>query len=416
MPRLALTGSRIRAKRIEVGIKQAVLAKNVGISPAYLNLIEHNKRRIGGKLLLDLARQLHVDASVLSEGAEASLLVKLRAAVASEAHRETHSDLARVDEFASRYPGWAGVLARQHDHIAGLEHRVDMLTDRLSHDPQLSAALHELLSAVTSIRSTAAILVGPQTVEPEWQARFQQNLYDDAKRLADGAGALTQYLDVAEDTKQVPTTPQEELESWLFERAFHLAEAEQGGDLQGGDIKDSKAGVLLPAYLTRYKNDAQKLPLKPFAEAYERGDDPLQLAKRFGVDMATVLRRIATLPIKDAQKQVGLVISDSSGALIFRKPVAGFVLPRFGTGCSDWPLYQALARPLAPLRQCLEHTAQAGVQFLTYAIAQPVDGNTPGFGNAPALLATMLIIPQTGKRADANLLRVCSQGGCGGGH
>ena len=415
MPRLALTGSRIRAKRIEVGIKQAVLAKNVGISPAYLNLIEHNKRRIGGKLLLDLARQLRVDASVLSEGAEASLLVKLRAAAASETHSETHSDLARVDEFASRYPGWAGVLANQHDHIAGLEHRVAMLTDRLSHDPQLSAALHELLSAVTSIRSTAAILVGPEKVEPEWQARFQKNLYDDAKRLAEGAGALTQYLDVAEDPKQVPTTPQEELENWLSARGFHLPEIERGED-----IRDDQAGDMLPAYLTRYKGDARKLPLEAFSEAYENGSDPLQLAQKFNVDMATVLRRIATLPMSDDQKQVGLVISDGSGALLFRKPAAGFALPRFGTGCPDWPLYQALGRPLVPLCQPLEHTAQSGAKFLAYAISEPIGAYKAGFGNAPALEATMLIIPQiaaqTAAQAGAGLLRVCSQGGCGGGH
>ena len=183
MPRLALTGSRIRAKRLEVGLKQAVLAKKVGVSPAYLNLIEHNKRRIGGKLLLDLARELQVDASVLSEGAAASLVASLQEAAA----QSSVENLARVDEFASRFPEWAALVAEQHNKIAGLDHRVAMLTDRLSHDPQLSGALHELLSAVTAIRSTAAILVGSEKVEPEWQARFHRNLYEDAIRLAKGA-------------------------------------------------------------------------------------------------------------------------------------------------------------------------------------------------------------------------------------
>ncbi|MGB5871554.1 MAG: helix-turn-helix transcriptional regulator, partial [Albidovulum sp.] len=47
MARLALTGTRIRDRRLLLGQKQADLARKVGISPAYLNLIEHNRRRVG---------------------------------------------------------------------------------------------------------------------------------------------------------------------------------------------------------------------------------------------------------------------------------------------------------------------------------------------------------------------------------
>ncbi|MGB8622908.1 MAG: helix-turn-helix transcriptional regulator, partial [Paracoccaceae bacterium] len=70
MAQSTLVGTRIRERRLVLGRRQADLAREVGISPAYLNLIEHNRRRIGGKLLVDLARKLDVDASALSEGAE----------------------------------------------------------------------------------------------------------------------------------------------------------------------------------------------------------------------------------------------------------------------------------------------------------------------------------------------------------
>ncbi|WP_304951541.1 helix-turn-helix domain-containing protein, partial [Sulfitobacter sp.] len=50
--REGLTGSRIRERRVMAGLKQAELAQQSGISASYLNLIEHNRRRIGGKLLL----------------------------------------------------------------------------------------------------------------------------------------------------------------------------------------------------------------------------------------------------------------------------------------------------------------------------------------------------------------------------
>ena len=61
MAREGLTGSRIRERRGIAGLKQAELANMVGISASYLNLIEHNRRRIGGKLLLNIAATLGVD-------------------------------------------------------------------------------------------------------------------------------------------------------------------------------------------------------------------------------------------------------------------------------------------------------------------------------------------------------------------
>ncbi|MEL7082586.1 MAG: helix-turn-helix transcriptional regulator, partial [Pseudomonadota bacterium] len=82
MAREGLTGSRIRERRVISGLKQADLARHVGISASYLNLIEHNRRRIGGKLLLDIARVLSVEPAALTEGAEAALIATLRDAAA----------------------------------------------------------------------------------------------------------------------------------------------------------------------------------------------------------------------------------------------------------------------------------------------------------------------------------------------
>jgi DNA-binding XRE family transcriptional regulator len=52
MERSAFAGSRIRERRVALGLRQAEVALRAGISGSYLNLIEHNRRRIGGKLSL----------------------------------------------------------------------------------------------------------------------------------------------------------------------------------------------------------------------------------------------------------------------------------------------------------------------------------------------------------------------------
>lgn len=188
MSRGALTGTRIRERRMLIGMRQADLARDVGISPSYLNLIEHNRRRIGGKLLVDLARKLDVEASALTEGAETALLEALREA--SGVATGSPAELSRTEEFAGRFPGWAQLLSDKSRRVDELERIVEMLTERMTHDPFLSASLHEILSTVTAISSSAAILSDTKDIDPEWQARFLRNLVDESQRLNDGAQAL----------------------------------------------------------------------------------------------------------------------------------------------------------------------------------------------------------------------------------
>ena len=405
MPRLALTGSRIRAKRMETGLKQAKLAQIVGISPAYLNLIEHNKRRIGGKLLLDLARELRVEPSALSEGAEATLVATLRDA----ASQLDEVELSRADDFAGRFPGWAGVTAAQHAQIARLEHTVATLTDRLTNDPFLSTSLHEVLSTAASIRSTASILAGDDAIEPEWQMRFQRNLLEDAKRLAEGAGSLVSYLDGAGDGEVAINTPDEALDAFLSERQYHLAEIEAGEDI--------KAEGVVADYVARYREDAARLPLDAYTRELERGLDPVQLAVEFDVGLAMVLRRIACLPLANGQEPVGLVSCDGSGTFTFRKPVDGFAVPRFGAACPLWPLYQSMLCPQVPIRALVELAGRDMQRFVVYAVAQP--RFPTGFDGVQIVEATMLIVPESRAGLTEEVgqpigtsCRICPRDGC----
>src|SRR5690606_41579263 len=63
-------GIQIRRRRSALKLSQAALARAVGISPSYLNLIENNKRVVGGRLLLRIAERLDLDVDRLSGDAE----------------------------------------------------------------------------------------------------------------------------------------------------------------------------------------------------------------------------------------------------------------------------------------------------------------------------------------------------------
>jgi len=156
-----MTGSRIRERRLDQGLRQADVAEAAGISASYLNLIEHNKRRIGGKLLSHLAQALDISAAALSQGADAGVLDGMQAAAARGGHKV---ETDRAEDLATRFPGWAGLIAAQDSRIDTLEGEMRMLRDRMTHDPALADALHNVITAVTAIQATAGILTSDDTI------------------------------------------------------------------------------------------------------------------------------------------------------------------------------------------------------------------------------------------------------------
>jgi len=409
MPRDTLTGSRIRERRVMEGIKQSDLAKRADISPSYLNLIEHNRRRIGGKLLVDIAFALGVEPTTLTEGAETTLLASLR-----EAATDTDlsaAELSRVEEFAGRFPGWAGILANNQRKIETLQHSVEALTDRLTHDPHLAASLHEMLSTVTAIRSAASILAEPGDIEPEWQRRFNRNIYEDSARLADTSRSLAQYLEEADADTVNASAPQDELDG-VFQRAgFHLSQLEAETSSVEAVVQDLSVGLsqsaqwLLHKTLSRYANDAQKLPLSLCARIVPvSGNDPLVFADLAEIDIATAMRRLAQLPEAILPDPVGLAMCDASGVITFRKPLPEFPLPRLGAGCALWPLYSALTRPMMVHEERVEQSTRTAAHHRVVAIAQPAQ--RPRAGKDVLFESHMLIIPDSKSENADGVVRV----------
>lgn len=419
----SLTGSRIRERRLMLGLRQADLAREVDISASYLNLIEHNRRRIGGKLLVALAQALGVEPSLLTEGVEAALVTALREAAADA--RAPAAELDKVDEFAGRFPGWAEVLAETHGRIGALERTVRSLSDRLTHDPHLAASLHEVLSTAAAIRSTAAILAEPGELAAEWRDRFHRNLDEDAQRLADSSRALVRFLDDSDQSAERRGIPQEEVEAFFAARGFHFPELEERRGSASESVAsavelDSRAArKIAAAALADYESDARDMPLAVLAEALGRlGIQPAALARAFGVEVHRVLRRLAALPEEVLGQPSGLVVCDASGSILFRKPVAGFTLPRFGASCPLWPLFTALSQPGVPIRREVHQQGRAARDSLCYAIswaAEPLR-----FDSDPVLRAVMLILPARqpeagaapGSRPVGASCRICTRQGC----
>lgn len=419
MVREALTGSRIRERRVMAGFKQADLARKIGISASYLNLIEHNRRRIGGKLLLSIASSLGVEPQALTEGAEAALIASLREA--ADQAGLSGPEAEKADEFAGRFPGWADVLAGTRKRVAALEQTVEALTDRLAHDPHLAASMHELLTTAAAIRSTAAILAETETLQPEWRDRFHANINEDSRRLSDSAQALVSYFDSNADAADAASSPQEEVEAFLASHDFsfdplerdHVNETAVAEMIaEAPELVSQAARHIAGVVLRQVREDAGRLSLARLREAVEAHDrlDPLALASDLRVPVACLLRRLAALPELGA----GLVVCDRSGTVIFRKSVEGFTVPRHGSCCPLWPMFAVLGQPGLVLAERITQLGRAEVQFESYATCEKI---VSAQYNAPPLVqAVMLLLPAEagiGKGTEVgSTCRVCSQESC----
>lgn len=418
MAREGLTGSRIRERRVMAGLKQADLARNIGISASYLNLIEHNRRRIGGKLLLNISAALGVEPQTLTEGAEAALIAALREA-ADEAGL-TGPEAGRADEFAGRFPGWADVLAGTRRRVASLEQTVEALTDRLAHDPHLAASMHELLTTAAAIRSTAAILAETKTLQPEWRERFHANINEDSHRLSDSAQALVSYLDAETDAADAASSPQEEVEAFLSEHDFSFGSLETGSTseatiaeiIEGAEMLRSHAAKYIArGVLQQWARDAAVLSLRDLRKEIETaGTDPLTLARNLHKPVVVVLRRMAALPELGA----GLVVCDRSGTVIFRKSVEGFTVPRHGACCPLWPLFGALAQAGVVVTETVMQLGRAQAQFECFATSEMQ--SAPSYNAPPLVQAVMVLLPAPAGAAQGRSMgstcRVCPQEGC----
>ncbi|MFT6535216.1 MAG: transcriptional regulator with XRE-family HTH domain [Loktanella salsilacus] len=393
------TGSRIRARRLDAKIAQRDLAQSVGISASYLNLIEHDRRRIGGKLLTQLAAALGLDPALLAEGADAGLVGRMRAA-ASAADAET-VEAAQTADLAARYPGWARLIAAQADQIAALQQRAQMLEDRITHDPALATALHGVISAVTSIQSTAAILTGDAKVDADWQARFHRNIFDDATRLAQTSAALIAYFDAPANAAPVSLSPLEEMEQALSQTGFYRPAQERGGTAAADDPQLSAGAVgLLADYDARYHADAVALPLATFLPAAKAANyDPLRVSAQMGRPLAQVMRRLAALPAQDDAPPLGLLICDAAGVVRLLKSVPGAGLSRAGL-CPLWPIFTALGQPGRAVAAQAVLPGTPDVRLTCHAIADVIP-HPDGPHMPPLIEATMLLRPDDGPAAAA---------------
>lgn len=416
----AILGTRIRQRRREVGYNQADLAKKVGISSSYLNLIEWNKRRIAGSLLSRIATALSLSAEDLDGASEKRLLESLTEIAHLSSLRALGIEAERTSELIGRFPGWARGMATLARSEREAVNRAQTLSDRLSNDPFLSETVHRMLTRIAAIRSAAEILAEYPDVDAGQRDRFNSLIHQDSRTLSDVAEALAAYLDKAEETNRVQT-PLDEVET-LFEArenrfseidgpASDLAELltdsrpisrrERARELteerlmdtidmligHQPQVKTAVAQTRARRALVDYANAAILMPMREFTErARELRYDIEALSDAFSVEVETVCHRMTALPRSEGTPRFGYFRANAAGTIIEMLGLEGLAIPRYAAACPLWVLYRAQQSPETVLRQRVLFPSGARFVFIARARLQ----GASGFGKPRHYVTDML--------------------------
>ncbi|MER7828341.1 short-chain fatty acyl-CoA regulator family protein [Streptomyces sp. NPDC096097] len=350
-------GARLRRLREERRMSQADLARVLGISPSYLNQMEHDSRPLTVPVLLRLTEAFGVDPGFFSERDTSRLVADLREALASEVAeaRVSPSDLA---ELATRMPAVAAVLL-------DLGRRSQLLTERLAdtadgrdggpaaprspheeireffyrrqnylHDTDLAA---EALAREIGIRPGEVVRVLSRRLTEHHGLR----LAADSDRLHHfDAGARVLHLSGRLRPGQQ-----------AFRMATQLALLEYGAELDRLAAEDfpqgSPAHGLARIGIANYFAAALILPYGAFHTAAEEFRyDIERLTDHFGLGYETVCHRLSTLQRPRLRGvPFSFVRVDRAGNMSKRQSATGFHFSRAGGTCPLWNVYEAFAAP-----------------------------------------------------------------------
>lgn len=339
-------------------MSQAELARVLGISPSYLNQMEHDSRPLTVPVLLRLTEAFGVDPGFFSERDTTRLVADLREALAGEVAeaRVSPTDLA---ELASRMPAVAKVLLDLSRRGQVLAERIAGETDNRDgrlpaprspheeireffyrrqnylHDTDLAA--EELAHSIgihpgDVVRVLAQRLTEKHGVRPTTRAAERLHHYDSASRTLHLSSRLR---------------PGQR----AFRMATQLALLECGNDIDRLAAEDFPPGS--PTYalarigVANYFAAALILPYGAFHTAAEEVRyDIERLTDRFGLGYETVCHRLSTLQRPRLRGvPFSFVRVDRAGNMSKRQSATGFHFSRAGGTCPLWNVYEAFAAP-----------------------------------------------------------------------
>jgi XRE family transcriptional regulator, fatty acid utilization regulator len=396
-------GSRLRHLREDRGLSQAELARELDISPSYLNQLERDRRPLTVPVLLRLSEAFGVDAAFFSAQDTSRLIAELREALLDEAV-DVRVSAGEIAELATNQPSVARALIElRRRYRDTVEHTSALLSGQgwPSSEEAMSAMPHEQVrdffydrrNYIDALDRAAEQLAGELDLQPgEARVALARRLHERhgvriLARAPDApAGELRRY---DAEARVLRLAAQLRHGQQAFQLATQLALLEHDTMLDeivttGAFASDETRG-LARIGLAHYYAGALLMPYAVFhAAAEEQRYDIERLADRFGLGFEAICHRLSTLQRPRLQGvPFSFVRVDRAGNISKRQSASGFHFSRGGGSCPLWNVYEAFTTP----GRILTQVAQMPDGRRYFWIARTVARKPTGYGTPTKMFA-----------------------------
>ncbi|HEY4219828.1 MAG TPA: short-chain fatty acyl-CoA regulator family protein [Myxococcota bacterium] len=395
-PRL---GPKVRQLRRREGLTQQQLADRLGVSPAYLNLIENNRRPLPAHLLIQLAQAFHLDLATFAAADEGQLQSDLLEVFGDPLFDGAELTAAEVRELASSQPGLARAVLNLY---RGYQSARGTPGSPVHVDGSTAAEVpSEEVSDLLQRHSNYF----PELEQMSEEVRKEGRIADDdltrglVRFLEDKHGVTVEVVRAATGQRVLrsfdPKAKHLALSELLPPRSRNFQLALQIGLIVGHDfleriarddaITSDEARSLTRVALANYFAGAMLMPYQPFFQAAEalRYDIEL-LGHRFRTSFEQVCHRVTTLRKPSALGvPFHLIRVDIAGNISKRFSASGIRFARFAGACPRWNVFTAFLTPGMIKTQVSEMTD--GARY--FCISSTVKKSSIGYGSQHSPLA-----------------------------
>jgi len=183
-------GHKVRQLRHNLALTQIEMARRLGMSSSYLNLIEHGQRPLTLKLLLRLGEVFQVDLNTFSDSDDGRRLADLGEVLANPLFRDHAVAEQSLRDAVEAAPAFAQAFIDLFRSYSSAVEEITGLREEL-HSRELTAGLnHDVRTLLTTIRSFSEILRDTPDLDVEQRRRFTDIIIEDSKRLLPLLGGL----------------------------------------------------------------------------------------------------------------------------------------------------------------------------------------------------------------------------------
>lgn len=407
-------GHRIRARRRELGLTQVALARQAGISPSYLNLIEHDRRRAGGGLMRRLTELLAIDPQTLSGAEDSRIIAELAEIGADPMFAEMHFGGEDATRLLAAAPQAARAILTLYRNYQTVQSQVEELSERVNRDPFLAHANHQILTLITTIRSFSEILRDYGDLDEAQRQRFLATVVSESESLSQLAQDVFDFLG-GQSVRRTIASPAQEVDDVIHDHGNYFDHLEAAAGSLRARIEERRGTLhakLIAHLEDRHGIRAVLRPRRELPAAGVRFDpDTGELALSQALSEAASRFRLARLVAQlEAREEIDRVTKDERLTSEAARELCGEAMLGYLAGAMLFP-YEAILDAAEGERYDVDVLAQEFGGSFEQIAHRLTTLRRPGREGVPLHFMRTDIAGNISKRFSASGLRLPRYGG-----